>query len=107
MSMILINIYMYVCIQSFISIVIYLSEFPRKSPTVVNYRLFSSKFTVFLSCNFAVCLYFEKQTFVLQILQGIMVQYIKYSICENHENTLKFEGTGTLYFKVHEMVVLM
>ena len=36
-----------------------------------------------------------------------MVQYVKYSMCENHENTLKFEGTGTLYFKVHEMVVLM
>ena len=28
-------------------------------------------------------------------------------MCENHENTLKFEGTETLYFKVHEMVVLM
>ena len=26
---------------------IYLSEFPRKSPTVVNYCLFSSKFSLF------------------------------------------------------------
>ena len=36
-----------------------------------------------------------------------MVSYVKYIMCENQENTLKFEGTGTLYFKVPEMMVSM
>ena len=52
--------------------------------------------------------YISKSKYLFcKILQGIIVQYVKYSMCENHENTLKFEGTGTLYFKVHKMVVLM
>ena len=86
---------------------IYLSEFPRKSPTVVNYCLFSSKFTVFFHATLQSAYISKSKHLFCKILQGIMVQYVKYSMCENHENTLKFEGTGTLYFKVHEMVVLM
>ena len=84
-----------------------LCEFARKSPTVVSYYWFSSKFTDPFSCNFAVCLDFEGKHLFCKILQGIMVQYVKYSICENHENTLKFEGAATLQFRVHEMVMLM
>ena len=86
---------------------IYISEFPRKSITVVNYWLFSSKFTVFFHATLQSAYISKSKHLFCKILQGIMVQYIKYSICGNHENTLKFEGTGTLYFKVHEIVMLM
>ena len=34
-----------------------------------------------------------------------MVTYVKYNMCKSHENMLKFEGTGTLYFKVPDMMV--
>ena len=33
-----------------------------------------------------------------------MVTYAKYNMCNNYENTLKFEGTGTIYFKVPDMI---
>ena len=81
-----------------------MSEFPRKSP-VVNYCLFSSKFTVFFHATLQSAYISKSKHLFFKNFQGIMVQYVKYSVCENHENALKFEGTGTLYFKVHEMVV--
>ena len=84
-----------------------LSEFPRKSPTVVNYCLFYSKFTVFFHATLQSAYILKSKHLFCKILRGIMVQYVKCSICENHENTMKFEGMGTLYFKVHEMVMLM
>ena len=37
-------------------------------------------------------------------LKGIMVTYANYNMCKNHENTLKFEGAGTIYFKVPDMM---
>ena len=36
-----------------------------------------------------------------------MVAYVKSSMCENHENMLKYAGTAALYFKVPDMIVSM
>ena len=77
-----------------------LSEFARKGPTVVNYCLFFfQNLQSFFHATLQSSYISKSKHLFCNILQGIMVQYVKYSMCENHENTLKFEGTGNTIFQ--------